>query len=505
MNEEILLGIDIGTSSCKVAAFNKKGEVIDEESGGYSVYYPQKGWAQQNPLEWWQAVVQAVRQIIKRGIIKTECIKGIGIAGQSWSTILLDENGQVLTNTPIWMDQRSVEICQQLERQFGKERFFEISGNPLKPTYSLPKILWFKENRPDIYQRTTQILQSNSYIAYQLTGVLSQDKSQGYGLHFFNMRSGTYDFELCKELGLDPNLFPPLFDCHDIIGETTEQASLETGLPVGISVVAGGLDAACGTLGAGVIHNGQTQEQGGQAGGMSICLDHYQADERLILSYHVVPEKWLLQGGTVGGAGVAKWMLNQFYQAEETIANKRQINAFSQMEEEIITVPAGSEGVIFLPYMSGERSPIWDPDAKGVYYGLDFSKTKAHFLRAAYEGVAYALKHNLAVAEQAGAKVKELHAMGGAANSLTWTQIKADVTGKRIVVPATDTATTFGAAILAGVATSVYKSFEEAVTYAVSINRIHEPNFKLKKVYTKGYERYLAIYENLKMLMRRDD
>ena len=504
MSEEILLGIDIGTSSCKIAAFNKKGQVIDEESGGYSVYYPQKGWAEQNPLEWWQAIVQAMKQIIKRGIIKAEYIKGIGIAGQSWSTILMDENGKALTNTPIWMDQRSEELCKQLERQFGKEKLFEISGNPLKPTYSLPKILWFKENRPDIYQRTTQILQSNSYIAYQLTGKFSQDKSQGYGLHFFDMRSGTYDLELCQQLGLDPSLFPPLFESHAIIGETSEQASKETGLPEGIPVVAGGLDAACGTLGAGVIHNGQTQEQGGQAGGMSICLDHYQADERLILSYHVVPEKWLLQGGTVGGAGVAKWILNQFCQEEITLAKKRLINPFSQMEEEIVKIPAGSEGVIFLPYMSGERSPIWDAKAKGVYYGLDFSKTKAHFLRAAYEGVAYSLKHNLEVAEQAGAKVKELHAMGGAANSHTWTQIKADITGKRIVVPATDTATTFGAAILAGVATGVYKSFEDAVAYSISINRIHDPNLELEKIYNRGYEQYLAIYENLKMLMRRD-
>lgn len=501
---EVLLGIDIGTSSCKVAAFNKKGHVIDQATGEYPVYYPQNGWAEQNPQEWWEQVAAAIRQIMNRGKVKGSDIKGIGVAGQSWSAIMIDQAGEVITNTPIWMDQRSTEICEKLEAKFGKDEIFKVSGNPLKATYSFPKIVWFKENQPEIYEKTVQVLQSNSYIVYQLTGKFSQDKSQGYGLHFFDTKKGTYDFDWCDKFGLDPSLFPPIFECHEIVGLTTASIATETGLPVGIPVVAGGLDAACGTLGAGVISNGQTQEQGGQAGGMSICLEHYQVDERLITSHHVVPGRWLLQGGTVGGAGVAKWMLNQFCQEEIVLANELHKNPFSVMEEKIAGIPAGSDGVVFLPYMSGERSPVWDAAAKGIYFGLDFAKTKAHFLKAGYEGVAYALKHNLDVAELSGAIVSELHAMGGAANSLIWTQIKADVTGKRIVVPATDEATTFGAAILAGVATGVYESFEEAVTKTVSTKRIHEPNAEFASIYQKNYEKYLSIYENLKTLMRSD-
>jgi xylulokinase len=258
-------------------------------------------------------------------------------------------------------------------------------------------------------------------------------------------------------------------------------------------VVAGGLDAACGTLGAGVLHNGETQEQGGQAGGMSICTDHYSADPRLILSYHVVPGKWLLQGGTVGGGGVMKWLHAELGGGM----------GFGDMDEEAARVPAGSDGLIFLPYMSGERSPIWDAKAKGVYYGLDFAKTRGYIIRAGLEGTAFALRHNVEVAERAGAKVERMQAMGGAANSRVWTQIKADITGKPIDVPASDTASTLGAAMLAGVATGVYRDFDEAVAKTVRVTRSHTPQPSNATVYGSNYETYLDLYQNLKNTMQK--
>lgn len=249
---------------------------------------------------------------------------------------------------------------------------------------------------------------------------------------------------------------------------------------------------------------GQTQEQGGQAGGMSICIDECKSDIRLILGAHVVPDLWLLQGGTVGGGGAVNWFEKEFCFEERVIAKGNSTNSFYEMDKTASEIPVGSEGMVFLPYLAGERSPIWDTNAKGVFYGIDFSKTKAHFSRAVMEGVAFSLRHNLECAKDAGAEVEVLCAMGGAANSRLWTQIKADVTGKKIVVPSSDTATALGAAILAGVGTGIYESFEQAVELTVENKREHTPNEENKAVYDKAYKKYLRIYENLKETMSEE-
>jgi xylulokinase len=268
----------------------------------------------------------------------------------------------------------------------------------------------------------------------------------------------------------------------------TKEAAALTGLKAGTPVVAGGLDAACGALGAGVYKAGQTQEQGGQAGGMSICTDKALAHKKLILGTHVVPGLWLLQGGTVGGGGTLKWFRQELGKDL----------SFDDLTAEAEKTPAGSDGVVFLPYMAGERSPIWNPDAKGVFYGLSFDKTRGHMIRALLEGVAFSLEHNLRTAAETGVRVDTLNAMGGASNSVLWTQIKADVTGKTIQVPASDTATTLGAAILAGVGCGIYAGYEEAVTRTIRITRTQTPNPENRKVYDRSMELYLTLYENLK-------
>lgn len=501
--QRYLLGIDIGTSSCKVALFNVNGEVIGQGSGNYKVYYPNKGWAEQNPEEWWDSVCQTTKTVIENTQIDPRDISGIGIDGQSWSAIPIDCNGKVLCNTPIWMDTRAKEICDEIKTKVDEDELFALSGNPLEPSYTLPKILWYKKHKPEIYSKIYKILQSNSYIAYKLTGKITQDKSQGYGYQCFDMHTGVWDDTMCEKLGIDRDMLPDIYECHQVIGTVSMQAARETGLHVGIPVVAGGLDAACGTLGVGVLNNGQTQEQGGQAGGMSICTDKYHADKRLILSCHVVPDKWLLQGGTVGGGGSVKWFEEQFGQAERIVAKLNGTNSFEEMSTLAGSITHGSDGLIFLPYMQGERSPIWDTKAKGVYFGLDYSKTRAHMIRATFEGVAYSLRHNLEIAEKVGAKSSVLHAMGGAANSKVWTQIKADVTGKPIDTYASDTATTLGAAILAGVGVGVYKDFEEAVNKTVYIKRSFEPDMQKHEDYEKYYEIYLELYDKLKDTMKK--
>lgn len=497
-----LLGIDIGTSACKVAVFDRCGQVKASASEDYSVYYPQEGWAEQNPEEWWKAVCLSVREALKKGEINPEEIAGIGIDGQSWSAIAVDKDGEVLANTPIWMDTRAAGICDELNEKAGAGNIFELSGNSLQPAYTTAKIIWYQRNMPELYERTDKILQSNSYIVYKLTGEMSQDLSQGYGLHCFDMHTGTWDEGMGEKLGIPASMLPKLYPCHEIVGKVTEKAAKECGLAEGIPVAAGGLDAACGTLGAGVIRPGECQEQGGQAGGMSICMDTYKADERLILGFHVVPGRWLLQGGTTGGGGVMRWLQREFADYEREEGKRSGKSSLELFNEAAGKVPAGCDGMVFLPYMAGERSPIWNPNAKGVYYGLDFSKTKGHFIRSAMEGVAFSLRHNLETAKEAGADVQVLKAMGGSANSLLWTQIKSDVTGKPVTVPSSDTATTLGAAILAGVGVGMYRDFEEAVNLTVQDKRFHEPEEKHREVYERAYQKYLKIYENLKELMR---
>lgn len=486
--KRLLLGIDLGTSACKAAVFDEDGTVLAQSAQPYPVYYPRPGWAEQDPEEWWEAICLGIREVLSAEGVRPENICGIGVDGQSWSAIPVDRQGEVLAHTPIWMDTRARDICTRVKEEIGEDRIFRTAGNDFLPGYSTPKMLWFKEEHPEIFEKTWKFLQSNSYIVWKLTGVMSQDLSQGYGIHFFDMEHLCYDEALAEELGLSVDLMPPLYPCDRVVGTVGKEAARLTGLREGTPVVAGGLDAACGTLGAGVYRAGETQEQGGQAGGMSICMEKAAAHKKLILSPHVVPGKWLLQGGSVGGGGALKWFRQEFGPDI----------TFDELTQEAEQIPPGAEGVIFLPYMAGERSPIWDPDAKGVFYGLSFNKTRGHMIRAVLEGVAFSLEHNLRTAGEAGVQAGALNAMGGASNSRLWTQIKADVTGKTIRVPASDTATTLGAALLAGTGCGIYKDYEEAVNRTIAITRIQEPDEANHRIYRRYMELYLELYEDLK-------
>lgn len=485
--KEQILGIDIGTSACKVAVFGSGGNVLAQANQAYEVYYPKQGWAEQDADQWWQAICLAIQKVLGADGVSAADICAIGVDGQGWSAIPVDKEGAVLDRTPIWMDTRARDICTHVTEKLGAEAIFQVAGNEFLPSYTTPKMLWFKEERPEVFAKTYKFLQSNSYIVYRLTGVMSQDVSQSYGVHFFDIEKLCYDETMAEQMGLSTALVPELYPCDGIVGTVMHEAAAVTGLKEGTPVVAGGLDAACGALGAGVYQPGQTQEQGGQAGGMSICTDRPLAHRKLILGAHVVPGMWLLQGGTVGGGGALRWFRNEFC---------RDLS-FDEMTEEAARVAAGADGMTFLPYLSGERSPIWNPDAKGVFYGVTFDKSRGHFIRAVLEGVAYSLEHNLQTAAETGVTVDTLNAMGGASNSYLWTQVKADVTGKRIQVPGTDTASTLGAAILAGVGCGLYSGYKEAVERTIHMTRVHEPNPANRESYRIGMERYLRIYRDL--------
>ncbi len=500
----LILGIDIGTSGLKTGVFSPDEGLIASIAAEYTVSYPHPGWAEQDPDMWWEALIRCLQRLWAETDVLPEEIRAIGACGQSWSCIPIDRQGRVLHPTPIWIDTRAEAICRAAEESVGADRIFRTGQNPFMPGYTTPKILWFKQEQPAVYRDTWQLLQSNSFIVYRLTGVVSQDRCMSYGLHVVDMRTGQYDPELADLLGIDLDKLPAEnVPCDTIVGTVCAQAAARTGLKEGTPVVAGGLDAACGTLGAGAYLEGQTQEQGGQAGGMSICTTSWQGDPKLIMSCHVVPDLWLLQGGTAGGGASLNWILQETGAPEIAWGRETGRSPFEQVSEMAGQIPAGADGLIFLPYLSGERSPLWDPQAKGVFFGLGFDKTRAHLYRAVMEGTAFALRHNLEVAEAAGTPVGEMFAMGGSANSIVWTQIKSDVTGKVIRVPATDTATILGASMLAGKACGLYATYAEAVERNVHIQRIHTPDPAMHTIYGKYYGIYRALYEQTREIMHQ--
>ncbi|MGI6116242.1 xylulokinase [Luoshenia tenuis] len=497
MSKEILLGIDIGTSGCKVAAFDLDGGVVATSSQSYETRYPGPQYVEQDAMDWWRAACRCLEDMRGQGL-DVERIAAIGIDGTSWACLPVDAQGTPLRPAMIWMDRRAEPQAKWMRETIGEDKLIALSGNPVDAAYITPKMLWLKANEPEIYAHTRYFLQCNAFIAMQLTGMPSQDLSQGYGFHFFDIAKLKYDEAMLAALQLDAEKLAPIVPCHQIVGGVTEQAARETGLCAGTPVVAGGLDAACCSLGAGVIRPWQTQEQGGQAGGMSILTDRPLIHPQLILGCHVLPGGWLLQGGSVGGGGTMRWFSQQLAAAEQGEAKAQGKSVFEVLSDEAGAIPAGSEGLIFLPYMAGERSPIWDSDARGVFFGLSYDKGRAHMVRAMMEGVAYSLHHNIQTAAQVGAQVETMVSVGGSANSRVWTQIKSDVTGKRIEVPYSDHATPLGAAILAGVGCGAYAGFDEAVQRCVRIQRVHEPDGQTHDRYGQYFEIYQGLYPKLK-------
>ncbi len=498
----VFLGVDIGTSGCRALAVDVDGRTLAVAERSYPLSTPAPGWVEQDPRDWVEGALAALAEVCSSGAFKPAAIRGIGVDGQSWACVPVDERGEVLADTPIWMDTRCQSLCDEVLAGVPAAEILALAGNRLSPSYSTAKALWFARNRPEVYERTRWFLQSNSLIVLALTGVASQDHSQGYGLHFIDVATGRTDAAMALRLGVDPELFPVASEPTAVVGEVTTEASRRTGVPAGTPVVAGGLDAACGTLGAGVFRPGETQEQGGQAGGMSIALPAPVADERLILSRHVVPGTWLLQGGTVAGSASLAWLTGVVGEAERTAAEAAGTGRFEQVSALAALAPAGAGGLVFLPYLSGERSPLWDPDARGAFLGLTLATGRGELYRAVMEGVAFALRHNLEVAAAAGAGVSELRAVGGATRSRLWMQIKADVTGLPVVVSDNENATPLGAAMLAALGTGA-GTVDDLVARWVRPSVSYRPDPVAHARYDRLYQVYAGLYPALATSMHQ--
>lgn len=428
-----ILAIDVGTSSTKTALWDEAGHLVLEASAEYPVQRPYAAWAEMDVENWWRAVCTTVHQVVVGANIDPREVRGIGVDGVSWTLIPVDCQLRPLCLAPIWQDRRAEDEAAWLRAQPEAEAWIRLAANPLDSAYVTPKLLWLRSHHPDIFDSADKFLNSTGFIVARMTGRLTCDHTQAYAYHFYDMANGCWDAQAAGRLGIPLEKLPELVSPLAIVGELTSQAAEQMGLVRGIPVIAGGLDAAVGALGAGVVRPGQAVDQGGQAGGMLMSVDHVIVEPRLIFGHHVLPGQYLLQSGTVGG-GTLGWFRDVLGQTEVDAAHLLHTSAYNLMSAEVEQTPPGAHGLIFLPYMAGERTPLWDSHARGVFFGLSYKTSRGDLLRAIMEGCAFAVYHNLRIAEARGGVVSEWLGDGGAARSAVWCQIKADVTGRPFIV-----------------------------------------------------------------------
>ena len=433
MHHTYLLAVDVGTSSTKTALWTEDGVLVAQATESYPLQRPCPSWAEMSALDWWKAACLTIQQVLAQAGIDGRQVSGVGVDGLGWTLVPVDRDGEPLRPAMTWLDRRAEAEAAWLRGLPNADALVDLVANPLDAAYITPKLLWMQRYEPHLFEATHQFLTSSGFIVRCLTGVGSCDYTQAYGFHFFDIRRERWDERAAAAIGVPLDKMPPLFPSTAIVGQVTEAAARATGLAVGTPVIAGGLDACTGSLGAGVVRLGQTVDQGGQAGGMALSVDHVIVEPRLIFSHHILPGQYLFQSGTVGG-GSPSWFRDVLGQPEVSAAELLGCTPFDLMSSQVESTPAGAHGLIFLPYMAGERAPLWNSNARGVFFGLSYKTNRCDILRAIMEGCSFAIYHNLKIAERSGVTVSEWIGVGGATRSDAWCQIKADVTGKPFVL-----------------------------------------------------------------------
>ncbi len=425
MAHAYILTIDVGTSSTKTALWSEEGQVVCESSVAYTLGHPTPVSAEIDATVWWRAVCTTTRSILQSSQISPSQVAGIGVDGVGWTMVPIDANGTPLFPALIWLDRRAQIESNWLAQCDEANRLIQLCVNPIDPAYITPKLLWLKHQHPDIFERTFKFLTCSGYLVAKLTGEFTCDFTQAYGYHFFDLANKCWDATTAHQMGVPLAKMPMLCATSTVVGKLTTLAAEEMGLSAGIPVMAGGLDAAFGALGAGVTRVGQTNDQGGQAGGMGLSVDRIVVEPQLIFSHHVLSGQYLLQSGTVGG-GSLNWFRG--------ILDEKSTTPFAAYSTLAEVTPPGAHGLLFIPYMAGERTPIWNTNARGVFFGLSYATTRGDMIRAIMEGCAFAVYHNLVIAEAKGVRVQEWLGSGGATQSAVWCQIKADVSNRPFVV-----------------------------------------------------------------------
>jgi xylulokinase len=492
----LLLGLDVGTSGCKAVLIAPDGAVRAEAISEYTMHIPRPGWAEQNPEDWWQATISSIKQVLSRS--GGEDITGIGLTGQMHGLVLLDEAGKVLRPCIMWNDQRTAAQCAEIEQKVGRAKLIELAGKPALTGFTAGKILWVREDEPGVYSRARHVLLPKDYVRYRLTGTLAMDVADGSGTLLMDVRRRAWSDELLKLLDIPREWLPPLSECHEVVAQVSGEAASAPGLRAGTPVVAGAGDQAAQSIGTGIAREGAVSVTIGTSGVVFAATNQYRFDltGKLHAYCHAVPDTWHLMGVTLSAGGSLRWFRDALCDSERAEAQRTGRDVYDIITELAATAPAGSDGLLFLPYFTGERTPHADPNARGVFFGLSLRHTKAHMARAVLEGVTFSLRECLDLLCKLGQSCSRVRVSGGGSRSALWRQMMADVFGTEIVEVNVTQGAAYGAALLAGVGTGVYTNEEQACANAVHETGSTKPGPDTGK-YAESYERYRALYPAL--------
>lgn len=495
-----VIGVDLGTSGTKTVLFDEEGRSVASALYEYPLYQPNVGWAEQDPMDWWTATYTTIRQCIDASGVHPSDIKGVGLSGQMHGLVMLDGEDRVLRKSIIWCDQRTAKECDEITEKVGAKRLIEITANPALTGFTASKIMWVKNNEPEIYDKCRKMMLPKDYVRYMLTGEFATEVSDASGMQLLDVPNRCWSDEVLEKLGIDKALLGKMYESCEVTGTITEAASKLTGLSVGTPVVGGAGDQAAGGVGNGIVKSGIVSSTIGTSGVVFAHTDSITIDPkgRVHTFCHAVPGAWHVMGVTQGAGLSLKWFRDNFCTSEMETAGWMNKDPYILMDQQAATVPAGCEGLIYLPYLMGERTPHLDPNAKGVFFGLSARHGKKEMLRAVMEGVGYSLVDCMNIVREMGLSVSEVRASGGGGKSPLWRQMQADMFNSDITTVNSSEGPALGVALLAAVGAGIYKSVPEACDAVIKTVSSQAPNADDAKV----YERFYKVYQNLYPALR---
>ncbi|MSV30758.1 MAG: xylulokinase [Bryobacterales bacterium] len=491
-----VMGIDVGTSGTRAVIVRPDGHVVGAATGDHQPMLMLKpGWAEQEPADWWAATVKAVRGALEAAKLTGEDIAAIGLSGQMHGVVLLDKTNAVLRPSLIWCDQRSQAQCDWITQKVGADRLIQLVSNPALTGFSAPKMLWVRDNEPQIFERTAHFLLPKDYVRFHLTGEFATDVSDASGTLLLDVTNRKWSKEMLSALGIDSSILPRVYESPEVTGEISRETALVTGLKAGTPVVGGGGDQASSAVGNGIVSPGLTSATLGTSGVIFAYTDAPKLDPkgRIHTFCHAVPGKWHVMGVTQGAGLSLRWFRDNFGESEVWKARQKGVDPYDLLIQQAERVPPGSEGVVWLPYLMGERTPHLDAQARGMWFGMTAAHKRGHMIRSILEGVAFSLRDSYEIFKELGIPIEQIRASGGGSRSLAWRQIQADIYGKEVVTLRTSEGSALGAALLAGVAAKTYSSVEESSKQAIVIQDRISP----KPANVSLYDRQYAVYRNL--------
>ena len=497
-----LLGIDVGTGGTRAVIIDGQGKVLSSATAEHVPFAsPRTGWAEQDPRDWWRASVDAVRTALSNGFISPAEIAGVGFSGQMHGAVLLGKQGDVLRPALIWCDQRTSAQCQWINDKIGPQRLIELTCNPALTGFTLPKLLWVRDNEPDLWSRARHVLLPKDYVRYRLTGDRATDVADASGMLLFDVARRKWSSEVAGAAGIPETMLPTVYESPEITGCISPEAAELTGLRQGTPVVAGGGDQAAGAVGMGIVSPGAVSATIGTSGVVFAAADRPAIDPagRVHTFCHAVPGRWHVMGVTQAAGLSLRWFRDTFgtvTSPADPDDNGR--DPYDRLCQEAATAPSGSEGVLWAPYLMGERTPHLDPNARAAMIGLAASHTRAHIIRAILEGVAFSLRDSFEIFREMGVPAESVRLGGGGARSALWRQIQADIYGRPVGVLEAEEGAAFGAALLAGVGTGIWPSVDAACVRAVRVASETEPDASSADLLNRQYAAYRAVYPALK-------